>query len=176
MPDLNEGDNSTDLKEGSLVSPSDRCLSLCLDGVHGLGHTWARFLFFNMWNSLAIGWPWGLRASEKESVRCKGQAGLLTEIDITWSRKSLKLGGNVGTKQCCSPGSILALLLQARGLGYADWIQTRREPGHRVQEVATNPQNLQLRCLFPHNDWICLILHVVEAPNADESWKKPWIL
>lgn len=55
------------------------------------------------------------------------------EIDITWSRKSSEIGGNVGTKQCCSPGSILALLLQARGLGSAEWIQTRREPGHRVQ-------------------------------------------
>lgn len=32
MPDLNEGDNSTDLKEGSLVSPSDRCQVSALMG------------------------------------------------------------------------------------------------------------------------------------------------
>ena len=45
----------------------------------------------------------------------------------------------------------------------------RREPGCRAQGVATNLQNLWLGCIFPHSDWICLILHVVEAPNADES-------
>ena len=48
MPDLKEGDNSTDLKGGNLVSPNDRCQVSALMGCMAWVALGQGFFFFDV--------------------------------------------------------------------------------------------------------------------------------
>ena len=59
MPDMNEGDNSTDLKGGNLVSPNDRCQVSALMGCMAwvtLGQGVFFFFFFFFYVKLFSYW------------------------------------------------------------------------------------------------------------------------